>query len=82
MTGNGETRVTVLTPREREVCALLALGHTNREIGRKLSISERTVETHRANLINKLGIRTRADLVQFAIDSGLVSLLKHDSMPA
>lgn len=81
MTSSNIVSVTPLTPRESEVCALLALGHTNREIGRKLSISERTVETHRANLMGKLGLHSRADLVRFAIDSGLFRPPRTDRSP-
>lgn len=65
-------RLGLLTPREREVCRLLAYGHTNAEVARKLSISERTVETHRTNIVTKLGLRGRAELVRFAIDNGLM----------
>ena len=63
-----------LTPREQEVCALLAYGYTNGEIAGKLSISERTVETHRANLMAKLGMTRRAELVCFAIEHRLLKL--------
>ena len=62
----------LLTPREREVCTLLAYGHTNTEIAKKLYISERTIETHRTHLLNKLGMKSRAELVRFAIDHGLL----------
>jgi DNA-binding CsgD family transcriptional regulator len=55
-----------LTPREREVLHLLALGHTNREVGELLCISVRTAETHRASIRGKLRLRTRADLVRHA----------------
>jgi two-component system, NarL family, response regulator NreC len=55
-----------LTPRELEVLRLLALGHTNREVGELLRISVRTAETHRANIRGKLRLRTRADLVRAA----------------
>jgi two-component system response regulator NreC len=63
-----------LTPREREVCALLAYGHTNAEIAKKLFISQRTVETHRTNLMGKLDLKSRAELVRFAIDHGMLKL--------
>lgn len=63
-----------LTPREQEVCALLAYGYTNGEIARKLSISERTVETHRANLMAKLRMTKRSELVGFAIENRLLKL--------
>jgi len=61
-----------LTPREQEVCELLALGHTNQEIAERLFISERTVETHRMNIMGKLGLSSRAELVRYAIEKGLL----------
>jgi two-component system response regulator NreC len=61
-----------LTAREREVARLLAWGHTNLEIAAKLNISDRTVETHRANVMSKLRLTTRADLVRFAVRHGLL----------
>jgi DNA-binding NarL/FixJ family response regulator len=64
-----------LTPREREVCRLLALGHTNAEIAKQLSLSERKVETHRTGLMTKLGLSNRAELVRFAIDKGLLKVV-------
>jgi len=67
-------RLAQLTRREQEVCRLLAYGHTNAEIAEKLSISGRTVETHRANIMAKLGLQSRAELVRFAIDNGLLEL--------
>jgi DNA-binding CsgD family transcriptional regulator len=62
-----------LTGREREVLALLASGHTNREIGHALHISERTVETHRAHVTEKLGVRGRAELYRAALRLGLLN---------
>ncbi len=67
-----EGRLDLLTPREQEVCTLLAFGHTNAEIAERLFISERTVETHRTNLLSKLDLKSRAELVRFAIDHGLI----------
>jgi two-component system, NarL family, response regulator NreC len=64
----------LLSPRESEVARLLALGHTNAEIAELLGVSERTVESHRARLLEKLGVRTRADLVRRATELGLVDL--------
>ncbi len=61
-----------LTPRELEVLRLIALGHTNAEIGTMLYVSVRTVENHRASVMRKLGLRTRAELVRHATESGLV----------
>ncbi len=67
-------RMGQLTRREQEVCKLLAYGHTNAEIAEQLSISDRTVETHRANIMAKLSVKSRAELVRFAIDNGLLGL--------
>lgn len=63
-----------LTTREREVLLLAARGHTSAEIAERLFISTRTVESHRANLTRKLGLRTHTELVLFAVRRGLISL--------
>jgi DNA-binding NarL/FixJ family response regulator len=60
-----------LSPRERQVLELLARGHTNREVADLLSLSVKTVETHRARLSDKLGSQNRADIVRAAIRLGL-----------
>lgn len=62
-----------LTSREEEVLRLVALGHSNKEIGAALEVSVKTVETHRANAMGKLGLRSRAALVRFAMDEGWMS---------
>jgi two-component system response regulator NreC len=62
-----------LSDREREVLRLLALGHTNQEIAKQLYISVRTAETHRAHIMQKLGLSTRAGLVRHAIAHGLLA---------
>jgi two-component system response regulator NreC len=67
-------RLDLTTQREKEVLTLLAYGHTNGEIADKLCISERTVETHRTNIMSKLELKSRAELVRFAIDNGLLKL--------
>lgn len=67
-------RLNLTTQREQEVLTLLAYGHTNGEIADKLCISERTVETHRNNIMSKLELKSRAELVRFAIDNGLLKL--------
>ena len=64
----------VLSARQREVLKLLAEGSTTREIAEKLSVSAKTVETHRAQLMERLDVRTIPDLVRFAIRHGLVEL--------
>ena len=61
-----------LSSREREVLRLLAYGHTNQEIAKQLFISVRTAETHRAHIMQKLRITTRAELVRYAITQGLL----------
>lgn len=62
-----------LTPRQREILQLIAEGQTTKEIARRLSISVKTVETHRAQLMERLGIHDLAGLVRYAIRTGLVS---------
>jgi DNA-binding NarL/FixJ family response regulator len=61
-----------LSDREREVLRLLALGHTNQEIASMLYISVRTAETHRAHIMSKLGLGSRAELVRHALAEGLL----------
>jgi two-component system, NarL family, response regulator NreC len=61
-----------LSEREREVLRLIALGHTNAEIASMLFVSVRTVENHRASVMRKLGLRTRAELVRHANEAGVV----------
>lgn len=62
-----------LSEREREVLRLLALGHTNQEIAQELYISVRTAESHRAHIMQKLRIATRAELVRYALSHGLLA---------
>jgi DNA-binding NarL/FixJ family response regulator len=62
----------VLTPREDEVVKLIAEGHSSREIARLLTISVRTVERHRENILEKLGMRDRTELTRYAIRVGLI----------
>lgn len=66
-------RVAALTTRERDVLVEIANGRTNKEIGTRLGISVRTVESHRETLMRKLALRGAASLTRFAIDAGLVS---------
>ena len=61
-----------LTPRELEVVKLIAEGYTSRAIGEELVISEKTVERHRSNILEKLGMRDRVELTRYAIRRGLV----------
>jgi two-component system, NarL family, response regulator NreC len=65
-----------LSDREREVLRLLALGHTNQEIAKMLYISVRTAETHRAHIMQKLNLRSRADLVRHALANGLLDTVE------
>jgi two-component system, NarL family, response regulator NreC len=61
-----------LSPRETEVLRQMALGHTNREIAEQLSLSVRTVETHRAHVQQKLGLDSRSELTRYALEKGLI----------
>jgi two-component system response regulator NreC len=67
-----EASIEPLTPREIEVLRLIAEGHTNRQIAEVLSISVRTVESHRANLMGKLGLNSRVELVRYAKRHGFL----------
>ncbi len=67
-------RYETLTNREREVMQLTAEGHTNAEIAARLFISPRTVETHRANVMHKLSLRTHTDLIKYALRRGILSI--------
>jgi DNA-binding NarL/FixJ family response regulator len=69
---DGDTGV-ALTGRESQILALIADGHTSREIAEMLVISPRTVERHRENLGDKLGLRNRVDLARYAIRAGLIA---------
>jgi two-component system response regulator NreC len=63
-----------LTPREREVLQMAAQGYTNVQIADRLSISPRTVEVHRANMMNKLGLHNQAGLIRYAMQRGILPL--------
>lgn len=63
-----------LTDREREILTLVAEGHTNREIAETLFISVKTVETHKANIMEKLNLHKRAELVKYAIKKGMLQV--------
>jgi DNA-binding NarL/FixJ family response regulator len=69
---DGSPALEPLSERERDILQLLALGYTNQEIGRKRFISVRTVDAHRAHIMRKLGLETRAELVLFALANGLI----------
>jgi two-component system response regulator NreC len=63
-----------LTPREREVLTYIAEGHTNREIAEQLVISVKTVDRHRENIMRKLNLHNRVELVKYAIEKGLITI--------
>jgi DNA-binding NarL/FixJ family response regulator len=69
-------RYEMLTTREREVFHLAAEGYTHSEVAARLGISPRTAETHRANLMRKLGLKTQTDLVRYAFQRGILVLDK------
>lgn len=68
-----ETVAQKLTPRQREILQLIAEGNSTKDIARKLDLSVKTVETHRANLMERLDVHDVAGLVRYAIRTGLVS---------
>jgi len=68
----GDDPLEALGERDRELLRLLALGHTNREIGERLYLSVRAVEVNRAKLLEKLGLESRPELVRFAIANGVI----------
>jgi len=70
--GHGDEQFDVLTPRELDVLKLIAEAHTNREIAELLFISVKTVERHRQNILDKLGMRDRVELTRYAIRRGLI----------
>lgn len=67
-----ENRIDKLTAREQEVLSFLALGYTNREVAERLILSVKTIESHRSNIMGKLNLKTRSDLVKYAIKNGLL----------
>lgn len=67
-----ETPKDKLTDREREVVKLIAEAHTNKQIAEILGLSEKTVESHRSNILNKLGMSDRVELVRYAVRRGLI----------
>jgi DNA-binding NarL/FixJ family response regulator len=70
--GRGEEQFDVLTPRELEVLKLIAEAHSNKEIAKELVISVKTVERHRQNILDKLGMSDRVELTRYAIRRGLI----------
>ena len=72
--GNEPGRVPALTSREKEILRLYVEGFTNQEIADKLSISNRTVETHKSNIMQKFNFKSTVEMVKFAIRNNLVSL--------
>jgi DNA-binding NarL/FixJ family response regulator len=67
-----------LTPREREVLQLTAEGHSGNEIAERLFISPRTVESHRGNLMRKLGLRNQKELVRYGLERGIAGMVAPD----
>jgi DNA-binding NarL/FixJ family response regulator len=73
-TSPGEMAEVVLTPREREVVQLLAEGQRNKEVARRLGVTVKTIETHRAAIMRKIGAGSIADLVRYAVRKRMISL--------
>ncbi len=63
----------LLTPRETEVLGLIAYGYTNKEIAQRLHISVKTVEAHRAHIVERIGAESKADLIQYALNHRLIA---------
>lgn len=74
--------IEMLTPREREVLRLIAQGLTSTEIARMFTLSSRTVETHRAHMMRKLGLHTQVDLARFALENGLLPAKQPQDLPS
>lgn len=72
--GENQAQELIITPRQREVLQLIAEGHPNREISSILHISVKTVDNHRANLMDKLGLNSTTELIKYAIRVGIISL--------
>lgn len=72
--GNGRPPFTDLTPREREIVRLIALGNGNKQVAAQLGIAVRTAEVHRANAMRKLNLHNLAELVHFAVSAGLIDI--------
>ncbi len=70
----GSAQRHILTAREQEVCKLLALGYSHARVADELNLSPRTVQSHRSHIMDKLGLESRADLVRFAMNSGLLDM--------
>jgi len=71
---SGDDNSSPLTDREREVLILIAEGYTNREIAQMLHVSPKTVDVHRTNIMQKLGLHSRTELIKYAIRRGLVHI--------
>jgi two-component system response regulator NreC len=69
----GDDPYETLTAREREILLLAAMGHTNRDIARSLHVSEQTVHSHRASVMEKLGLHDRVELLRYSVRRGIVS---------
>ena len=78
--GDGQILTDPLTPREREVLKMVAEGRTNKQIADLLFISTRTVENHRAKIMNKLNLKKTVDLIRYAMDKGYVRIETADNM--
>ena len=72
--GNSAPRSSSASPRERHIVQLLAEGNNNKEVARSLHLSVKTVETHRSNIMRKMGFRSVADLVRYAIRNKIIEL--------
>ena len=79
--GNGRVPLSDLTPREREIVRLIALGNGNKQVAAQLGIAVRTAEVHRANAMRKLNLHSLAEVVYFAVSTGLIDFAALGSNP-
>jgi len=73
--------VNILSPRELQVLKLVAMGYTSAQIAKQIFVSVKTIETYRSRFVDKLGLRTRSDVVRFAVQMGLLTLEALESEP-
>lgn len=76
LAGSGQDEVDILSPRERKVLELIAQGYTNQEAAEELFLSVKTVETYKARLMEKLNLKSRADIIRYALQKGILSSTK------
>jgi two-component system response regulator NreC len=77
----GPAAVNILSDRELQVLSLVARGHTSAQIAKEIFVGVKTVETYRARFVEKLGLKTRSDVIRFAVQMGLLTPETLESEP-